>query len=104
MGVAPKLYKIDPTLEETAREYCKIKQEVKAQNETLEVLREILLSAAHEAGGKIVEGQFEICLNQKTKKSFDLKSAENVLGPETLAPFHSQTSFEELRVKILLED
>ena len=101
MGSALKLQEEFTDLAAMAEEYCKIKQEIKSQSETLEVLREILLSAAQESGGKVLEGDFEISLLPKTRKNFDLKTAEKVLGQEILKPFYSQTSFEELRVKIL---
>ena len=99
MENAAKVHKSYSELGEIAEEFCKLKQEVKALENTLEVLREILLSAAQEHGGKVEEGGFVIELIEKTRKSFDIKSAEKILDPNLLKPFYTETKYEELRVK-----
>lgn len=102
MGSVTKLTETDTELAAIASEYCRLKEAVKHMNETLETFREILLSAAdHEPLKELRVGGYEIKMTSKSKKSFDLKTAEKVIDQKILEPFYRVTKFDDLRVRPL---
>lgn len=94
---------IENDLEHMAAEYNKAKEQIKKLEESVAAYKEVLMSAAKEAGGEITVGEYRVCSSEKTRTSFDLKAAQKVISEDILSPFMKETHFDELRVKRLAE-